>query len=622
MSKRIAALGPVVGPVVAQFRHRWKQLFLTDIVYKVIAFILLTPLVASLFHIFMMVSGDAILADQDVVYFFLRPLGLLCLVTVAAVWLGIVALELATLMAILAAGADQHVGLLEAHRFASLSAWRVGQVTIRLIARTLLVLAPFLAVAAAVYWMLLTQYDINYYLKEKPPAFMIAVGIGTVLGVAAVATLLRLFTGWFFALPLVLFEDVRPDEALGISRQRAKGHRRVLLMWIVGWFLATTLVSALATALVIEVGKFFVPRATGSFELLTVAVGASLLVWTVVNLAVNLLSTTTFASLYFYLYRGLGSDGPLNASGLRIAAANGNRSAFQITKKRLLAAGIVGTLVAMATGLVAMQSVRPVDDVKIMAHRGSSKAAPENTMAAVRQAIADGADWVEIDVQETADGEIVVFHDSDFMKLAGVDLKIWDATLADLKDIDIGSWFDANFESERVPTLAQVLDECRGKIGVNIELKYYGHDDQLEQRVVDIVESHKMTEDVVFMSLKIDAVKKMKSIRPQWKTGLLMSVAAGALNRIDADFLAVNASFVDRGFIREAHDGGKEVYVWTVNDAITMSTMIGRGVDGLITDEPARARSVLQQRATMSAPQRLLVELAQHFGVSQQISEQ
>ena len=148
------------------------------------------------------------------------------------------------------------------------------------------------------------------------------------------------------------------------------------------------------------------------------------------------------------------------------------------------------------------------------------------------------------------------------------------------------------------------------KIGVNIELKYYGHDDQLEQRVVDIVEALDMASNVVVMSLKSDAVKKMKSLRPSWKVGLLMSVSAGDLQNIDADFVAVNASFADRRFVRSAHDAGKEVYVWTVNDAPTLSAMLSRGVDGLITDKPALARSVLELRAALSPAERVLLELA------------
>jgi glycerophosphoryl diester phosphodiesterase len=88
------------------------------------------------------------------------------------------------------------------------------------------------------------------------------------------------------------------------------------------------------------------------------------------------------------------------------------------------------------------------------------------------------------------------------------------------------------------------------------------------------------------------------------------------------DFLAVNASFVNRRLTREAHHNGQEVYVWTVNDAPTMSAMISRGVDGLRTDKPALARSVLEQRAQMSPPERLLLELAQMMGSPPEIAEQ
>jgi glycerophosphoryl diester phosphodiesterase len=165
------------------------------------------------------------------------------------------------------------------------------------------------------------------------------------------------------------------------------------------------------------------------------------------------------------------------------------------------------------------------------------------------------------------------------------------------------------------------LDQSDGFAFVNIELKYYGHDDQLEQRVVEIVEALDMAPNVVVMSLESDGVKKMKLLRPSWKVGLLMSVSAGGLKNIDADFVAVNASFADRGCIWSAHDAGKEVYVWTVNDAPTLSAMMSRGVDGLITDAPALARSVHELRAALSPAERVLLELAGWLGVTREIRE-
>ena len=102
---------------------------------------------------------------------------------------------------------------------------------------------------------------------------------------------------------------------------------------------------------------------------------------------------------------------------------------LDIMRRRLFAIGVVGMMLAIGVGVIAVRSARLEDNVVIMAHRGSSKAAPENTMAAFRKAIEERADWIELDVQETADGEVVVLHDSDFMKLAGQKLKIWDATM-------------------------------------------------------------------------------------------------------------------------------------------------------------------------------------------------
>jgi glycerophosphoryl diester phosphodiesterase len=258
--------------------------------------------------------------------------------------------------------------------------------------------------------------------------------------------------------------------------------------------------------------------------------------------------------------------------------------------------------------------VRVDDDVIVIAHRGAAGRAPENTLAAFRAAIEDGADIVELDVQETSDGEVVVLHDSDFMKLAGDPRKLWNLSLAEARAIDIGSWFDPRYSEERIPTLSEVLELCRGQARVDIELKYYGHDQSLEERVVRIVEEADMASDVVVMSLNLAAMRKMRELRPTWTLGVLAATAVGDLTSVDLDFLAVHSGMATHGFTRRAHRAGKDVYAWTVNDPVHMSRLATRGVDGLITDEPALARSVLESRAEMSSVERLLLEAAFWLG--------
>ncbi len=610
------------GAVIRDWRHAWQRLFLTDVLYKILAVVLLTPLVSLLFGVIFALSGNTVLADQDILYFLLTPPGWLCLMVVGATLLAIKALEMAALMAILAARPSAVVHPVGALRYASVNALPVLRVTARILGIVLITVAPFLVLAGLVYFSLLSDYDINFYLRQRPPVFQIAAGIGGLIVATLTVIFLRYCTSWFFALPIVLFEDVAPKRALAESKIRVAGQRRYLLLAIVIWLLATGLLSGLVTGLVIGAGSLVVPPLAGNLTTLAIGTGAMLLLWWLANQFVNLLGTTTFAALLFRLYQQISDSAEVDPARLRFASNGVDSPWIRLTRARLAGMAVIGLVVAIVAGIVFADSVQRDDKTEIMAHRGASAAAPENTMAAVRQAIADGADWVEIDVQETADDQVVVFHDSDFMKLAGNPLKIWDATLPDLAEIDIGSWFDPQFGDQRVPTLAQVLEECRGRVGVMIELKYYGHDRQLEQRVVDIVEACQMTDKIVIMSLKREAVEKMKSLRPNWQVGLLMSVAAGDLKRINADFFAVNASFVDRSFVRATHSIGKQVSVWTVNDPVNMSTMIGKGVDGLITDKPALARNVLQQRADMSAPERLLVELAGVFGIQQEIGAQ
>jgi glycerophosphoryl diester phosphodiesterase len=607
---------------VTRDRHCWRSLALTDLAWKVVAFVALTPPVTLFFRVWMMASGRTVVADQDVLLIFAPPAGPAIAVLLGGMILAIVALEQAALMAVLdGRQAGRRVGSATALRFALSHLWPVLRLTSRMVGLTLLATLPFVAAIALTYSGLLGEHDINFYLQRRPPAFLAAAGLAAVLVVALAAVVLRLFTGWVYALPLVLFETVSPARALGASRDRARGHRRVVLAWIAGWAVAVAALSAAATSATVGLARALVPGTADSLPLLTVAVGVTLAVWVLVHLAVNLLGNITAAVALYTLYRGRGAAGEANGSWLTRFERGAPRWVLALTPGRLVRLAVGGVVAAAAVGTIAVHSARLPDITQIAAHRGSSKAAPENSLSAITQAIADGSDWVEIDVQETADGDVVVFHDSDFMRLAGVATKIWDATRADLREIDIGRRFSPAFAGERVPTLADVLDACKGRIRVLIELKYYGHQKALEEKVVSLVEERGMAPDIAIMSLDLDAVRKMKALRPGWRVGVLLSVSAGNLQASGADFLAVNAAFASRRFVRSAHRDGLKVYAWTVDDPSTMSAILGRGVDGLITNRPAVARRVMAERAGLSPAIRLLLELADVLGVKPQIGE-
>ena len=553
----------------------------------------------------------------------LQPAGWICAITLGSLWLGIIVLGQAALMVILAVPAKHKTSTLAAIRFAMTYWWSISQVTARLIFRVGLLAMPFLGVAAATYSLLLSKFDINFYLQEKPPEFIVAVLIGAVLVISFTMLLLKFLSSWIFALPLLLFETVPASQALKESVLRTVGSRIHIIGMFMIWLLAGLGASTVMTSLLIWLGRWMIPDTVTSLSLLVINLGIFLLIWTLSNLFIQMVSSSLFAALWLNLYRAIGcNDEKFVFPSSNSSVSSDAKGGIRLTAKSLIAGSLVGLAAAAIIGIWTLESIRLVDDVEIIAHRGASADAPENTLAAMRQAIDYGTDWVEIDVQETSDDQVVVFHDSDFMKLANVDLKIWDATMADLESIDIGSHKDPAFHAERVPTLAELLTVCKGKTKVVIELKYYGHDKDLEQRVLNIVNGHDMSSDVMYMSLNIGAVNKMKQLEQNCRVGLLLSVLGGKIQDTKADFLAVNAMFVNRSFIQRAHASGKEVYVWTINDAVTMSRMIGIGVDGLITDKPDLARRVLAERSTLNPAERLLLELSETFGVAPVITEQ
>ena len=466
----------------------------------------------------------------------------------------------------------------------------------------------------ALYWFMLRTYVINYYLAQKPREFLVTLVVaGLLLTVMAIVIVTKI-AGWLLALPMVLFEGRGGVQALRASVAATTADRWRIALWLVGWIVAVGLVSALVTFLVGLLGDLLIPRYGSNLTLLLAGLTGVLVVSALANLALSVFTTVLFPLLVVRLYRSLAGPGELSP---QIAAPGslGERASTRVPGKTILWAGAAALVVVVIGGYLALSKLDAADRAEIIAHRGGAAVAPENTMAAFERGIADGADWLELDVQENADGVVVIQHDRDFMRAAGVKLQVWNATEADLADLDVGSFFGPEFSDQRVPTLREVLELAKGQAGVVIELKYYGHDHDLEAKVVDLVEAVGMESDIVVMSLEYDGVRKTAALRPAWTYGLLNTVSLGDLTRLEVDFLALSANAASYSMIRRAQRRGMKVYAWTINDPVQMSVMMSRGVDGIITDQVALARQVQDLRAKLTPLGRLVVWLAGEAGL-------
>lgn len=235
-----------------------------------------------------------------------------------------------------------------------------------------------------------------------------------------------------------------------------------------------------------------------------------------------------------------------------------------------------------------------LSEVEITAHRGSSSSAPENTIPALEAAIEELADFAEIDVQETADGELIVFHDRTLKRMAGDARAVASMTLSELSRVDVGLRFSQEFEGTAIPTLSEALEAARGRLKLNIELKNLGAASNLPEKAAACIRESGLSRQCVVTSTSLDYLRRIKSAAPEIYTGYIASAAYGAYYQDEAvDFVSLLSSSVSRRLVETVHECGKEVHVWTVNRKSELERVKLLGVDNVITDNPILARETL-----------------------------
>jgi glycerophosphoryl diester phosphodiesterase len=236
----------------------------------------------------------------------------------------------------------------------------------------------------------------------------------------------------------------------------------------------------------------------------------------------------------------------------------------------------------------------------VIAHRGDKVHAPENTLSAFKLAAEKGADAVEFDVKLTADGQVIVLHDQTVDRTTNGTGNVAQLPLAALRDLEAGAWFSERFRSEKIPTLDEVFETVGKRIFMNVELTNYSTpNDALVPKVVELVEKHGLESRVLFSSFLARNLRKARLLLPEVPRGLLtLSGLWGFWGRTfgwRGDYAALNPYLTDvsAGLVYRVHAAGKRLNVWTVNAEADLKRMVGLGVDGIITDDPALALRLL-----------------------------
>lgn len=318
-------------------------------------------------------------------------------------------------------------------------------------------------------------------------------------------------------------------------------------------------------------------------------------------------------------------------------------------RQQTLGYSIILAGLLMGTGCVTgFRPGPPAGQTGVIAHRGASAEAPENTLAAFKAAIEQGADYFELDCHLSRDGEVVVIHDGDLARTTDGEGAVAAHPWSALQQLDAGSWFNPAFRAEKLPSLDEALRLARGKTGVYVEIKNVDDDGELfakmvarsqdhdslvtglqrdlmalveasetrnlplSREVIALIRKRHMGGQVVIQSFSPVVCLIAKVEAPELRTELLISKSKDQPERwdelvrfgkiIEVDGFNAHHESLDKTFIDTCHDEGRSVAAWTVDDPEVMRRLVALGVDNLITNKPALALQTLEQSGYRGKP--------------------
>jgi glycerophosphoryl diester phosphodiesterase len=253
-------------------------------------------------------------------------------------------------------------------------------------------------------------------------------------------------------------------------------------------------------------------------------------------------------------------------------------------------------MAGMVFPMVESHAARGSGKLLTVAHRGASGYAPENTIAAFHKAVELKADFFELDVQMSKDGELVLIHDTSVDRTTDGSGEVGDLTFEELRGLDAGSWFSPEYAGEQIPTFGEALDHFRGKIGFLIEIKAPWLYPGIELKVADELIKHNMhlpsNGNVILQSFDHTSVQRFHAILPKVPVGVLTSQAQELTEAklqefaTYADYVNQSLNLVTKHAVDQIHALDMDIYVWTLRNATLVDPLIQLGVDGIITDFP------------------------------------
>lgn len=402
---------------------------------------------------------------------------------------------------------------------------------------------------------------------------------GTLLYVAVLVALgfigLRFIFTWPF---FVVYQWMSIWEAMKLSWQFSK-KKLVEMLGMLGFVLVGHVSLLLASLVVVFIPLLIIEKVIPSWSL--VAAGFTLTLAQGVILVFFFILQIIFSQLLVMVAFQLTHNKPLIVQ----------EESFRLTIRQWsVLVAIYAFFLVSGINIVNLEKMLYEPDTLVIAHRGFMEHGVENTISSIEASAKAGAEMVEIDIQQTKDGQFVVFHDATLSRLAGRPGTVSDMTLDEL----VGITVSAGGLSDTIPSLEQVLEVSRQlKIKLLIEIKTHGKEtDDFLQRFVTVLDGYDALDVHYVQSLNLPVMAELEMLEPRVITGLVFAIAYGTLPKTDADFIVIEQSFATGRIQKQIHQAGKKLFVWTVNDERGMQRYYEQNIDGIITNHPDTATEI------------------------------
>lgn len=579
----------IIKRTIHILRINLKEILLFEILYRLAAGILFFSLFTRGMSLAIKVSGYSYLTTKNIGLFLLRPFTILALLVVLGIGVVLLVIEFASLLAVFQAG--ERCEKLPAHQI-FIRGIKICRFYFR---NGNLPSIGMNIVLMLVFQLVLLSKGVSHIKPISDLVKNIGQSVwGSALVLLFVLMVIFLFLPGLFTIHFELLNNKTGKEAWKESWHLVSRHTFSatcsILCLNVALYLIFRLVLILCAVFATLIIYHFVSKSIALALLLTTYGWMEIVILLVASI-LNSMYNTAFLTGLYYTYRDMEGMAP------ELLVLEEKKKDKKAIKTRNILLAVCALFFCVILYDVVENGIRFAKEAfvetSITAHRGSSVEAPENTLPAIELAIEQMADYVEIDVQESKDGELILLHDKSFRRTCGVNSSPRDMTLLEIKQLNAAFYMEG-YKSTEVPTLNEVLELCKDKIYLNIELKSNGNNGNLPEKTVELVKEYNMEKQCVFTSTNLVFLKKIKELNKELKTGYILSNAIGEFYKNDAvDFFSLNSALVNEHNMALIHEKGQEVHAWTVNSRAEMERLKFLGVDNIITDYPVLAREIL-----------------------------